>query len=185
MRSDPLYNILCIICGLILAAGAARQHSVLRSMDRSRAFTVIGDSFESKGLASYAAAAYERGCSEPYYFPHACFNLGQMRISRTAPGAITRYSVEAAVDSLRKGLSVIPNDPSARLYLGTALAGLGRHSEALAEMRAAVRLAPRDVNVRSRLVDLLRRLGDEGSAQREEKLIEELKSNPGTGPSGH
>jgi predicted CXXCH cytochrome family protein len=56
--------------------------------------------------------------------------------------------------------------PESRVTLGTFFAQLGRPAEAVAEYRAALRLAPRDRAAYVNLADLYRGLGREGEAER-------------------
>jgi Flp pilus assembly protein TadD len=70
-----------------------------------------------------------------------------------------------------------PNDAVASLYLGTSLAGQGRHAEALAPLRAAAEARPLDAEVHLRLGMSLRKLGESFLAMT--ALREALKLRPG------
>jgi tetratricopeptide (TPR) repeat protein len=177
MKTNPLYNFACIAFAAVLLLGAARQYTILRSLDRSRAYTVIGDGLASKGLPAQAGAAYERGCSEAHPFPYSCLNLGDLLIIRAQEGSgSTRLLIQNALEVLKKTTAMLPTEPTARLYLGIALAASGRYSDGEAEMRTAVKLAPDNVAIRRHLVDLLKRIGNDEAARRETQILEKLKN---------
>ena len=70
-----------------------------------------------------------------------------------------------------------PADADASLYLGIALAGQGRHTEALAPLRHAAEARPLDAEVHARLGVSLRETGEAFLAMR--ALGEALRLRPG------
>lgn len=79
--------------------------------------------------------------------------------------------------AFRTVLHVRPDDADASLYLGIALAGQGRHAEAIAPLRAAGEARPLDAEVHWRLGLSLRETGELFAAM--SSLREALQLRPG------
>ena len=91
--------------------------------------------------------------------------------------SLQREEFKEAEHSFRVVLDARPDDADASLYLGMALAGQGRHPEALAPLRAAAAARPLDAEVHWRLGISLRETGETFLAMT--ALREALKLRPG------
>ncbi|MBN3814842.1 tetratricopeptide repeat-containing glycosyltransferase family protein, partial [Paraburkholderia sp. Ac-20347] len=75
-----------------------------------------------------------------------------------------QQDLAAAVEHGRAALALAPDHVDAHVNLGSALAALGRHDEALASYRAALALTPDDAGIHFNLANALNALGDEPAA---------------------
>ncbi|WP_322003528.1 tetratricopeptide repeat-containing glycosyltransferase family protein [Paraburkholderia tropica] len=75
-----------------------------------------------------------------------------------------QQDLAAAVEHGRAALALAPDYVDAHVNLGSALAALGHHDEAIASYRAALALTPDDAGIHFNLANALNALGDEPAA---------------------
>lgn len=121
--------------------------------------------------ASIALGAVNRARGgDPVDVSTAYFNL--------AAALDRRGDTEAAVQTWREGLHLVPGNVAARINLAEVLSKRGRLEEALLEFRSAGALAPDDIRIRTACAVLLVRLQRWAEARSEFAALAQVMADP-------
>jgi tetratricopeptide (TPR) repeat protein len=141
-----LHNDLATVCNAVRPvdrAEALRHYSAASALRPDCAWfhLMVGDGYAKLGADDQAVAAYRKVIAiSPFYSGIAHLWMGEV--------LSTKKDWEAAIAAIREAIRLLPERraemyiPSAYMALGTALAGAGRHAEALREMLAALHQDP-------------------------------------------
>ena len=174
------YEIALVITAISFAITALVQGARQTSLDRSRAYTLLGDSIMAAGRPALAMRYYETAAAQRVPYPYSFMNLGNRQMAESkwkeAAENLSRASaffpadptlfyylgyslmqVEAmdfASAAFRKSISLSPNNAAAHLNLGIVLLRTGNASEGANEIGQAARLDPSDPVAKSILENM-------------------------------
>ncbi|MEW6220031.1 MAG: alkaline phosphatase family protein [Thermodesulfobacteriota bacterium] len=147
-------------------AAAAFQAALDRDPQRPETLVGLGDALVRLGRLAAAQRAYARALERDPDSAAAHQGLARLHLRARRP--------EEAATAALESVGLLHHNPLAHFLLGQALVRLGRHAEAAAAFRVAVRQAPRLIGAHRRLVDLYtRHLNAPLEAARHLTLIDE------------
>ncbi len=121
------------------------------------AWSYLGMALKEMNAVAEAIEAFQRSTAlNPSAYPWDHLNLAQL--------LMVREDYAGALEAVREGLKLLPNDSWAHTVHGMALEGLGRLGEAAESYARAAELDPSDARPRDALETIRRKLGAQDNA---------------------